>query len=124
MPETEIEEVFPELEGIPLGLNVQIMHEVDAADPTGPLLARTDFVNWVQTGGQTCDLAAALMQNFVADRNSGRKDETLVDFFDALLYEYAQEGEDVTDTTQRREACVLPATWLAQYMLRACTLPC
>ena len=117
--DTAIEEMFPELEGVPAGLNIQDAPE----NPALHVVSETQVVDWLKEGKHDCELAQLLLNLWVETRSVVTHGATLQAFFQDLLRSFVQsDDESVLTHSEALLSSRLPIAWLASFYFTK--LPC
>ena len=107
----ELETIFPE-DAVPTQLNFQDLNEDDlVTELPFPL-----FQDWLIEGKFNCDVAQAMLHTWMHDMRGSDKD-TLRDFFDQLLDEYAQTFHGEFPPTE-----ALPILFVCAFVREHCSL--
>ncbi len=111
-PEHEVQDIFPEEDGVPAGLNFQDLDDAEWLTEFSPNV----FQEWLTEGRHNCDVAQALLHAWTHTMQ-GSASDTLCDLFDQLSRAYAE-----AHVAGAQPGSALPLLFVARFVLDHCSL--
>ena len=111
-PEHEVQDIFPEEDGVPAGLNFQDLDDAEWLTEFSPSV----FQEWLTEGRHNCDVAQALLHAWTHTMQ-GSASDTLCDLFDQLSRAHAE-----AHVAGAQPGSALPLLFVARFVLDHCSL--